>query len=461
MAILGLLAQADAFRIPLPDESVHCVVTSPPYFGLRRYEGDQGDAPLGLESTIEEHIERTRQWAAEVFRVLRPDDVFWLNYADVYAGGGRGGAGGKMETNRGATNLPRGTDQLPPGSLLLMPARIALALQGDGWLVRIDRVWWKSNPFPEPVNGWRWQRERTKIDRSEHSKRHDIKSGYATMLEDASVHKGMSPEFLAEYEYGEDFELRRGSWRPTRSHEFVFMLTKKMQYWADLEAVREPHKPDTHNADPNATPGVQRYEGEKAQGYVEAGGRPHRVAGARAWAVGGRNPRSVVRLATSPYYGAHYATFPPDLIAPLIRATCPRWTCPVCWQGWSPVVDLVVGGPKRQKSKLEGELLSKGSGYADSAGQEWQDWKDENPAHLLGYRPTCEHEHTLDEALPGIVFDPFVGSGTTVMVARELLRSGIGIDLSRPYLDEQAKIRTKLGSPSASFDDLPLFSGQE
>src|SRR3990167_5618004 len=165
------LGQAQAFRLPLATPSVNCVVTSPPYCGLRKYAGAHGDEPLGLEPTPERHIERTVQWAREVYRVLRDDGTFWLNYGDAFLG----------------------------GNLLMMPHRIALALQADGWIVRQELVWAKPNPMPESANGWRWQ----------------------------------------------DGELRRGSFRHTRAHEYVFMLTKQMHYWSDQEAVREALHPDT------------------------------------------------------------------------------------------------------------------------------------------------------------------------------------------------------------------------
>src|SRR3990172_11881589 len=168
-----VLIQGDAFHIPLADKSVHTVCTSPPYWGLRRYSGEQGQEPLGLEPTPERHIERTVQWAREVYRVLRDDGAFWLNYGDCYAGswgnyGSREGGqrdrnvevfarpGWETNTSRPPTSLV----SLAQGNLMLMPHRIALALQADGWIVRQDLVWAKPNPMPESVNGWRWQRER-------------------------------------------------------------------------------------------------------------------------------------------------------------------------------------------------------------------------------------------------------------------------------------------------------------
>src|SRR3990172_324331 len=153
----ALIAQANCFRIPLPDRSVHCCVTSPPYWGLRKYAGDQGDEPLGLEPTPERHIERTVQWAREVHRVLRDDGVAWINYGDVYATSQNGRAAADIvNDDRTFRDKPFNTAEFfPAGNLMLMPHRVALALQADGWIVRQDLVWAKPNPMPESVAGWR------------------------------------------------------------------------------------------------------------------------------------------------------------------------------------------------------------------------------------------------------------------------------------------------------------------
>src|SRR3990167_11030368 len=121
----ALLAQAQAFRLPLAPQSVHCVVTSPPYWGLRKYAGDQGEEPLGLETTPERHIERTVQWAREVYRVLRDDGVFWLNYGDCFATGSSSdrmeGAEGRRDKQAvDGKRRPR-PDGYAAGNLMLMP----------------------------------------------------------------------------------------------------------------------------------------------------------------------------------------------------------------------------------------------------------------------------------------------------------------------------------------------------
>ena len=265
----------------------------------------------------------------------------------------------------------------------------------------------KPNPMPESVNGWRYQ----------------------------------------------EGELRRGSWRHTRAHEYVFMLTKQMQYWSDGEAVRE-----------------QAEYGRREQPidtWDRTGPGARKVAGSTSGAnpLAGRNPRSVLHIPTTPYRGAHYATFPPALIAPLILATCPRWCCPVCGQGWAPVVEHASvnrggsGAAGRQPGDLGGKHLTNeqqhsGDGHDVRLGP--------TPVNIVsGYRSTCGHPHTQAEAVPGIVCDPFVGSGTTVMVAKQLLRRGIGFDLSMEYLDLQATLRTGIGSPSNQLDNLPLFAQDE
>ncbi|MCK4961082.1 MAG: hypothetical protein KAS19_01300, partial [Anaerolineales bacterium] len=237
-----MLIQGDAALIPFLDGLFHACVTSPPYWGLRKYAGDQGEEPLGLEATPERHVERMVDVFREVKRVLRDDGVVWLNYGDSYFGDSpvrTSGSEAFSKTWDKSQTASRGGNRrsaarragFQPGSLVMMPHRVAIALAEDGWIVRQDLVWYKRNPMPESVNGWRWQREREKKDRSEHAKKHNIKGGTEAMLRDASIHQGIGPDWVPEYEYGDDLELKRGSWRHTRAHEYIFQLVKKMQYF--------------------------------------------------------------------------------------------------------------------------------------------------------------------------------------------------------------------------------------
>jgi DNA modification methylase len=435
-----LYTNASASQIPLADKSVHCMVTSPPYYSLRKYAGEQQtDFPeiayfpiwgmdpitiptwrgaLGLEPSFEMHIGHIVLVMRDVYRVLRDDGVAWLNYGDCYAGSGGehkdgGGQSGLGVTGRGekAGIPPKRTDSLEDGNLYMMPHRIALALQADGWIVRNDCVWWKPNPMPESAAGTRWQRKRKEAARI---------SGGAKQVTNIGSQDFMGGKDKVEWEYLEGHDLRQGSWRHTRSHEYVFMLTKQMGYWSDQETVRE--------------------------------------------SPSGRNPRTALKATTSRYKHAHYATYPPELIAPLVLATCPRKCCPVCGKGWSPVVDvgettfniaardvIKERGDKKAHHKSwslpRPEVLENYDTSAENVGQR----------QVSGYAPTCNCGR--DDHVPGVVLDPFVGSGTTLEVAKEIGLRGIGLDISYPYLRDQAMLRVEKTMPRNALDGLPMFEG--
>jgi len=492
-----MLIQGDAAAIPLPDKSVHCVVTSPPYWGLRKYSGEQqrvwgGDADcehvwreapprrsrhpediknpeskqstskgsspelphtqicqlcdawygaLGLEPTPELYIEHIVEIFGEVWRVLRDDGVVWANMGDCYnAQQGKGfqpGGGKNVAANGERRPQPKGISQ---GNLMLMPHRVAIALQADGWIVRNDVVWSKANPMPESLAGWRWERSRTKIREQGASNSRGVGLEQAGRNPDSS----RNPELRAQYKYGDDYVLRKGSWRHTRSHEFIFQLVKSMGYFSNQEAVREAQTGNTHSRGTKLSPPKEKAGAD--QGY---GHRDFARYTPNADVPGGRNPRSVLDVPTAPYKGAHYATFPPNLIAPLIRASCPKRCCPECGAPWAPVVEKTATleahrnqlgiGPKTVRGGTEGTTL-----HHDII------------TNILDYRPTCSCE--CGDHIPGIVCDVFLGSGTTGAVARELGRRWVGLDISMEYLDQQAKPRALNLTPSDALDDLPMFA---
>jgi DNA modification methylase len=263
--------RADARRIPLADESVHCICTSPPYFGLRDYGSD---GQIGLEqlhdclgwargkACAECYVCTMRGVARELWRVLRDDGVLWLNLGDSYtsAGGGRAGySGGNLEggesTQVEAGRLRVSTRGLPPKNLIGTPWRVAFALQADGWTLRSDVIWHKPNPMPESVQD-----------------------------------------------------------RCTKAHEYVFQFTKGPRYWWDAEALREGDggKPAGNTKCISAM--------RSKQPGVPVGG----VLDRESWRPGGgRNRRTVWTIATQPYKGAHFAVWPPALVEPMILAACP------------------------------------------------------------------------------------------------------------------------------------------
>ena len=258
-----MIANADSIRIPLADGAVQCVVTSPPYWGLRAYSGEQERVwpdgwrgGLGLEPTPELFIEHMVQVFREVRRVMRDDAVAWVNMGDCYYSDPSGWAGDNSRERdtrsvHGAMNYGRRKrgkhPALKPKDLVMMPHRLALALQADGWWVRSDVVWSKPNPMPESLSGWRWEqcKKKTSVGEVRPRSPRQIDDAINTTSSLRSVPVDRQP--LAQWqpctgcpkcEATDGLVLRRGSWRPTNSHEYVFMLAKSSTYFSEGEAVR-------------------------------------------------------------------------------------------------------------------------------------------------------------------------------------------------------------------------------
>jgi DNA modification methylase len=422
-----MLIQADTAKIPLPSKSIHCAIMSPPYWKLRSYAGDQaaGEFPmLGLEQTPQQHLSRMVQVFREIWRILRDDGVCWVNYGDCYV----------------------------DGQLMMMPHLVALALQADGWYVREDMVWSKPNPMPETHAGWRWEKQRERVDRRDISTYRDPQytGNHAFVGDDGA--SGSLPV----WEYWGEFSLLKGSWRHSRSHEYVFMLAKQIPYYSNAYAVRE-----------EAVVGRVNWNQNRFGSVGDALHPPKKVKDKASGAVRaeGRNPRTVQTVSTHAYRGAHYATYPPALLEPLILATCPLRVCPTCGAPWAAVVEktamtkefrasIAASNPSvygaKDAEKMDGKFTMMGGG------DKVQEWLNEHQPRVIGYHPTCACGQ--EDSIPGIVFDPFCGSGTTGEVAKRLGRRWVCMDLAHTYLDRQAKIRTGTGSPSNVLEGLPLFA---
>ena len=313
----------------LPDASVHCCVTSPPYWGLRDYGHD---GQIGLESTPEAYVARMVEVFREVRRVLREDGTCWVNLGDSYISNGfwpdaPSNKSGATGLTRGASSMTQRGKQvtkapgLKPKDLVGIPWRVAFALQADGWWLRQDIIWHKPNPMPESVRD-----------------------------------------------------------RCTKAHEYVFLLTKSERYFYDAEAVSEPVAvsstarlsqptlPIQAGSDrvPGKTNGPMKAVGPRFGGnkFGDSDDPKHATKSGNVYQIpdanGRRNRRSVWTVTTKPYSGAHFAVMPAALVEPCILAGCP-----------------------------EG----------------------------------------------GTVLDPFAGSGTTLAVAAELGRSGIGCELNPEYIE--------------------------
>ncbi|HSW83508.1 MAG TPA: site-specific DNA-methyltransferase [Usitatibacter sp.] len=274
----------------LADESVHCVVTSPPYWGLRDY-GHAGQ--IGLEESPDSYVAELVAVFREVRRVLREDGTAWVNLGDSYAS--QGGpqvvqtrnpnrAGGSDSQNGGKSRAP--TDGIKVKDLVGIPWRVAFALRADGWWLRQDIIWHKPNPMPESVRD-----------------------------------------------------------RCTKAHEYIFLLSKSERYYYDIDAIMEPATfdgPNGRQLSPYAQGFARRTPEEEAARRVSRSGNKARkpasargvpvdtdgetngaVAGSVPWEGSERNKRSVWTVTTQPFKEAHFATFPPALIEPCILAGCP------------------------------------------------------------------------------------------------------------------------------------------
>lgn len=379
---LNTITHSDAldYLRSLPDNAVHCIISSPPYYSLRDY-GIPGQ--LGLEATLGEYLDKLTVIFREARRVLREDGTLWLNMGDSYAGSGKGGnpddsqrkgfvgnsqrENAAMPTN--GKNVPAG---LKPKDLIGVPWRLAFRLQDDGWWLRQDIIWHKPAPMPESVSD-----------------------------------------------------------RCTKAHEYVFLMTKAAHYWYDAYAIREPGSENSHGGGRNHS-GRYTYQSRRNDGNGQFN---HGIPAGET----GRNKRSVWTVNTSGFSEAHFATFPPKLIEPMILAGCPPKTCAECGAPWTRVietepVEVREWSPANGKSKelapnfsstrLRGNLQR----YRDTG----RNHDNPFPARSsTGWLPGCSHDAPV---LPGIVLDPFMGAGTVALVATQHGRRWLGCEINADYI---------------------------
>lgn len=317
------------------------------------------------------YVKHIVQVFRDVWRVMRDDGSLWCNMGDSYASGELGRHDrsdeykGEFQSAKrhGPRKKHKMTISLKPKDLVGMPWRVAFALQADGWYLRSDIVWSKPNPMPESVTD-----------------------------------------------------------RPTKAHEYVFLMTKNARYFYDADAVREN---TTH----------PELVGKQQQvGYGDAAQTFRQDIGHVVIRTSGRNLRSVWTIPTAPYPEAHFATFPPRLVEPCIKAgTSEKGCCATCGAAWERVVDSsywssTYGDSEKEDKPGSNDQKQRSSEFKTRGFQE----RKRIQVKTLGFRPTCDHG---GDPVPCVVLDPFAGSGTVGQVARALGRSAILIDIKSEYAE--------------------------
>ena len=426
-----------ALELPLADESVQCVVTSPPYWGLRKYSGEQdliwgGDnhhehewgeeipragyrsndshpgklqsiatqnrniggsnfcqicgawhGAYGLEPTVQMYVDHTLLFLAKIWRVLRKDGVVFWNVGDSYSGGSRKSNKPQTIANGNEQDLPLdyspsrdmgNQSTIKPKDLCLIPQRVALAAQEAGWWVRSVIIWSKSNPMPESVTD-----------------------------------------------------------RPTDAYEEIIMLTKFARYYWDQEAVREPVAESTIGRE------LVDFGGAKGRNYTPDKTDPQYRGGNEQWGrtfnykascANGRNIRNVWEIATQPYPEAHFATFPEEIPSRCIRAATPPKCCAECGAPWERIVEkgLTAHDGNTETNYPKGTTANRLALLRQAARERGGEYQ--NDIKTLGWQPTCKCNAGTK---PSLVLDPFGGSGTTGKVAKELGRMAVLTDTSAEY----------------------------
>lgn len=356
----------------VPAQSVHCCVTSPPYYMVRDYQTPPVEWPdgwvgqLGLEPTPDQYVSHLVDVFREVREVLRDDGTLWLNLGDSYAGGNKGSGGktAKQLTNSGSffesPSIEWGKSGLKPKDLIGIPWRVAFALQADGWYLRDAIVWHKPNPMPSSVTD-----------------------------------------------------------RCTSSYEMFFMLSTRQSYYFDAYAIREPIS--------EASKAHYKYGfgGAKSE-TIKSSDNPTYVVGDRECS-GYRNKRNVWTLSTESSRIKHYAMMPTKLIEPAIKAgTSEHGACSSCGAPYARELS------KTRRATRPG-TDTKIEGMDDAMVGNCDPQRHVTETRTVGW--SCPCKCVGSGLTPCVVLDPFAGAGTVGLVARRLGRSFIGCELKDEYVD--------------------------
>lgn len=354
----------------IADNTVQCVVTSPPYWGLRDYGND---GQIGLEQTPDEFISELVFVFREVWRVLSDEGTLWLNIGDSYSShkdckstaqtlamGGASEAATVIDKGKSVSRNSKVLKSvgLKNKELVGIPWMLAFALRADGWYLRQEIIWAKPNPMPESVKD-----------------------------------------------------------RCTKSHEQIFLLTKSSRYFFDSDAIAEP-----------AQNWGTRDRSEMRNSTEDPLLKHHGLEGKEDEENPTRNKRSVWTVPTRPFKAAHFATFPPELIRPMILAgTSEFGKCDQCGNQFVRVIETGTIAERQTRDSTIGVIPGRDSvTRLNSVNMETL------PKKHVGWEPSCECVEA--KAVPCLVLDPFAGAGTTLFVANEEGRNAIGVELNDEYV---------------------------
>lgn len=378
-----LVLRGDAASLPLADESVDLIVTSPPYFGLRSYTdgGEHYAGQIGSEATPREFLEALHACTREWVRVLKPEGSLFVNLGDKYAGvGGSNDHGWCIESDstrerRAKTRVPlhKGrTDIAPKKSLMGMPWRYALGCIDDlGLILRAEIVWAKPNGLPESVTD-----------------------------------------------------------RVRRSHEQVFHMTKQPRYFSAVDEVREAHTGPAFKG----RAGINAADWKPDTQAWQQGGKGF-VMRDREYNPLGKLPGSVWEIPSQPltvpaHLGVdHFAAFPMELPRRIILGWSPSGICTACGQGRRPIVDKRM--TSAQRAAQPRSALTRYTALSRAQRDEMDVIPRSFEATITGYACACPDASAPTR--PSVVVDPFGGTGTTALVASAFGRTGISVDRSADY----------------------------
>lgn len=365
----------------LPSDSVDCVVTSPPYWGLRDYKAD---GQIGLEEHPQQYVDKIVEIGKEVMRVLKPTGSYWLNIGDSYyskSGSGKGsnfmdtfkkldgGDGVLANMHTQVRGKFKDGGWLQPKQRLLIPHRVAIGMQDSGWILRNDIIWHKPSCMPSSVQD-----------------------------------------------------------RLSNTFEYFFHFVKQPKYFYDLDSIRVPYK---NNSIERAKSPVNSYNWHNLSkvGIKDCETKTEKAEQNMATLNPlGKNPGDVWDVTNNGFKLGHFAVFPKELVRPCIKATCPKEICNKC------------GKPRQRISEYSGNIhCTGGSDRGKLATNSGEIIKDLGSTKQMKTREKvfvgwsdCGCNAGFHS---GIVLDIFLGSGTTMEVCQEEKRKAIGIELNEKYVD--------------------------